>query len=212
MPRVLSLLAATGALLLATPAFAAETVSLWTPGPVAANGQPVQVQLWSPAFDPAAKVKLTVGGQKQADFDLSQPGLLAFRYTPPADGAAASVPLTVQVKGPKGNAEASLSLDLAPAATAPLQITFDPPILAFGTDSAAKVWVQPPPGAQDLGSRRFSVHSSAGVIDTLTPVGDGRYFARWTPPAKLPDAQVVLFMVSEDNRPGEVSWRRRRCP
>ena len=192
-----------GALLCSSVALAAD-VEVHTGGPVVADGQPVEVQLYSPTLTPESRVKLLVAGEKRADVDLSEPGFLRFTLTPPADDAASAIPLTLTVRGAGGKLDATAEVPVVPAGRAPLEISFEPALFTVGTDEAAKVWITPPAGLQELDARSFSVHSSSGVIDALTPVGDGRYVARWTPPRRMAEPQVVLFAVSEDNRPGEV--------
>ncbi len=202
--RALSLVIGAAAFAISTPAAADDSAApLVTGPPVVSDGQPHAVVLTSPAFQPDARVKLTVGGEKREDFDLSQPGLLRFEVAAPA---GATGPLAVVVKGRSaaGKVDAEVSVPLVAVSARPVGITFEPALFRVGTDEAVQVQIDPPAGLQALDRRAFSVHSSAGVIDTLTPLGDGRYAARWTPPKSFDGSQVVLFMVSEDNRPGQV--------
>ncbi len=182
----------------------AEELLVRTGAPVLANGEPVVLQVFHPVFEPSSKVKVTLGGEKVESLDLSEPGILSLTVSPPADDRAGTLALTIKAKGETGKLDTTVEVPVQAAGTTPLEIAFEPALFTFGGDETVKVTITPPPGEQALDQRRFSVHSSSGVIDTLTPIGDGRFVARWTPPRSMEGSQVVLFMVSEDNRSGTV--------
>ena len=203
VPRICSVVVLS-ALCLAPGTALAEEVLVQTGSPVLSNGQPVAIQLHHPAFGPDSRVKVTVAGEKVEALDLSEPGLLQLTVAPPADDRAGALVLSIKAKGEAGKLDTTVEVPVQAAGTTPLEIAFEPALFAYGSDETVKVTLTPPPGEQALDQRSFSVHSSSGVIDTLTPIGDGRFVARWTPPRSLEGSQVVLFMVSEDNRSGEV--------
>lgn len=128
-------------------------------------------------------------------------GLYAFVYTSPRVTQSTTVSFEVRGKGPsRQTIQLTGSVTVNPAAQGDLQITVNPEALVLGDDSSAALSLILPEGAQP------SVKASFGTVDTLTPLGEGRWSARYIPRAvNFPHVAVVGVINERDEQAQVVS-------
>lgn len=191
------------ALLFATPAFASDPVILVGGPPLIADGTTTStVQFWSPALAPEASV--SVSGPVLGEATLDGGDFASVKVTPEAVTEPGELVLKVKVKSDQGKAAATLRVPVVPADRGEVGVAFDPPLFRVGVDDKVSVRVTLPRGPRAAGAQALEVHSSVGVIDTVTHEAGDVYVARWRPPADLPGSQVVVFAVVDQAAPSRV--------
>ena len=193
------------ALWLPTAALAGDPIVLVGGPPVVADGQnSTTVQIWSPAIGPDAKIGVKgaplVGEPKVDGGDFA-----SFEVTPPLATEAGDLVLKVKVTSGEGKGAATVRIPVVPPDRGDVGLAFDPPLFRHGVDNAVSIRLTPPPGPRALDARSLEVHSSIGVIDTVTAEDGGRTFvARWRPPKEMNGSQMALFAVVDTAAPDRV--------
>ena len=172
--------------------------------PIVADGQtPATVQVWSPAIGTEAKVSVK-GAELVGEPRVDGNDFLTFEVVPPAVSEAGELQLKVKLSSDDGKGAATLRLPVVPADRGTLAVTFDPPMFRHGVDNAVSIRIRPPPGPRSLDAQTVEVHSSIGIIDTVTAEEGGTFVARWRPPRELVGSQMALFAVVDAAAPDRV--------
>ncbi len=190
---------------LGTPALAGDPIVLVGGPPVVADGQNTAVvQIWSPAIGP--ETKIAVKGAPLVGVPAVDGGDFAsFRITPPAAAVAGELQLKVKVSSAEGKGTAVLRVPVVPPDRGEIGIAFDLTQLRHGIDNAVSIRLTMPDGPREAGSQSLEVHSSIGVIDTVTAEEGGKTFlARWRPPKDLEGSQMAVFAVVDKAAPDRV--------
>ena len=115
-------------------------------------------------------------------------GLLSATWTPPAVSAPTRVDLSLKGLGGAEAIEGHWSVALIPPAGGAVSASADPGHIVLNRDPSATLSVQLS-GASELLAR-----SSAGAVEDLISLGDGRFSARYTPPAvSYPHTALLTF-------------------
>jgi hypothetical protein len=189
----------------ATVALAGDPIVLVGGPPVVADGQTtVKVQIWSPAI--SSEARITVNGAPIVSEPVVDGGDFAsFEITPPAAMDSGELLLKVKVSSEDGKGAATLRVPVVPADRGEIGVVFDPPLFRHGIDNAVSIRLTPPPGPRALDAQTLEVHSSIGVIDTVTAEEGGRTFvARWRAPKEMSGSQMALFAVVDAAAPDRV--------
>ncbi|MBN1335784.1 MAG: Ig-like domain-containing protein [Deltaproteobacteria bacterium] len=196
---VLSLIAA----VLASPAALAEVVVVPS-GPVLADGRTAStVRLWIPDMMPGEKFKVRPAEGRASELVATGPGLYHFTFIGPKVTTPSSLDVTLQRRGGILLDE-SFTLDLVPPYEGSLKITFDPPTVLAGTDTALVKVTPTTSTTQGAEGRRFQFSASAGTFDTPMPKGDGSWMARYTPPADLQGPRTVIVTAVDSAAPDAI--------
>ncbi len=200
MPRILRLFTCLLSFLLTVPALRAET-QVVPSGPALGDGRTsTTVQLYLPDHVEGERFKLKPDEGRAGQITVGGDGLISFLYTPPRVTKPKSVGFTLSRKG-GGAGEDRFELALVPPYAGDLQISFDPPELLAGGDTAL-VRVTPSGDTPQAGeARRFLLTSSAGQLAAAMPSGDGSWVARYTPPAQVDGPRTVIVTAADAAAP-----------
>lgn len=188
----------------ALPAAAAEDATLITNGPVRADGRPVRWFIHSPLISDRARVWVRIDDRRVRGVEVLGDGIAQVEWIPPNDPDIADIVVGLQIRGPEGDADASIPVTLAPPRPQTLSLDTEPSAIRLGETSSVTLRLRVGVSAQDLAARRFAVRASVGTLSALKPAGDGLFEARWTAPRDLAGGQVVLFAASEQTNPDAV--------
>lgn len=190
--------------LVGSPAWAGDPI-LWVGGPplVADGVTSGQVQIWSPAIGPTAKISVS-GATIVGEPSLDGGDFATVMVTPDAVTSAGEVALKVKIASEEGKGTATLRVPVVPPDAGAIGITFDPPVFRSGVDSAVSVRIRLPDGPRAPGSATVDVHSNVGVIDTVTVESGNVVVARWRPSKEVDKSQNVLFAVVDAAAPDRV--------
>ncbi|MBO84114.1 MAG: hypothetical protein CL927_02050 [Deltaproteobacteria bacterium] len=187
------------------PALAADPVVLVGGPPVVADGQnTATVQIWSPAVGESAKISVK-GAPLLGEPAVDGGDFVSFRITPPLVTETGELELKVKISSPDGKGKGVVRIPVVPPDRGEIGIAFDPPQFRYGVDNAVSVRITLPVGPRSAGSQSLEVHSSIGVIDTVTAEDGGRSFlARWRPPKSIEGSQMAVFAVVDKAAPDRV--------
>lgn len=194
------------AALAADPLPARGLTALLPSGPVLGDGATETVLhaiLLTPTGAPAleAKLKASVEGGTAGDVEDLGNGL--YKLTITADPVQAPGTLTVSLKGrvdALGPIEITRQVPVLPPTSGRIQVTTNMPAITLGQDGYATIsfsfpaTLGPPPTAEDV-----LVRTSAGKLSAITPMGAGRFTARFEPPAvNYPHLAVITISDRRD--------------
>ncbi len=200
MSRILSLISCLVALLCLSPALRAETLVVPS-GPALGDGRTTTtVNLFLPDWVEGERFKLKPDEGRAGQLIVGSDGLVGFPYTPPRVVKPKTVGFTLSRKGGSA-AEDRFELDLVPPYAGDLEISFDPPELLAGGDTAL-VRVTPSGDTPQAGeARRFLLTASAGELAAAMPAGDGSWVARYTPPTTVEGPRTVIITAADAAAP-----------
>ncbi len=200
MTRILSLISCLVALLCTSPALRAETL-LVPSGPALGDGRTsTTVNLYLPDWVEGERFKLKPDEGRAGQILVGADGLISFPYTPPRVVKPKTVGFTLSRKGGSAG-EDRFELALVPPFDGRIEISFDPPELLAGGDSAL-VRVTPSGDTPQAGeARRFLLSASAGQLAAAMPAGDGSWVARYTPPASVDGPRTVIITAADAAAP-----------
>lgn len=114
-------------------------------------------------------------------------GLYKMSWTPPK--AQATHPVEITIRGKTSDKKPIYNrwaVSVAPTIAQQVAIVSSPSQLVLGQDASATINITLSGGAAEtLKEADLAILSSSGTIANLTPLGDGRFTALYTPPAKL---------------------------
>jgi hypothetical protein len=126
-------------------------------------------------------------------------GVYEFDFTPPAVDAVRTIEITIKGKKRDKTPVARVyALNVQPPPSRRLAITANPPELVLGQDASSTINIQVTGAAGELA---LELRPTAGEVANLTPLGNGRYSALFTPP-KVNYPQVSIITVADRNDPG----------
>ncbi len=200
MSRIVRLLACLIAVFVAVPSLRAETLVVPS-GPALGDGRTnTTVQLYLPDWVEGERFKLKPDEGRAGQITVGTDGLISFLYTPPRVTKPKAVGFTLIRKGGSAG-EDRFELPLVPPYTGDLQLSFDPPQLLAGGDTAL-VRVTPSGDTPQAGdARRFLLTASAGELAAAMPAGDGSWVARYTPPATVDGPRTVIVTAADAAAP-----------
>ena len=203
MSRILRLLSCLVAVLCISPALRAETLVVPS-GPSLGDGRTTTtVQLYLPDWVEGERFKLKPDEGRAGQLTEGTNGLISFPYTPPRVTKPKLVGFTLSRRGGSAG-EDRFELNLVPPYTGDLQLSFDPPTLLAGGDSAL-VRVTPSGDTPQAGeARRFLLTASAGDLAAAMPAGDGTWVARYTPPATVDGPRTVIVTAADAAAPDHI--------
>ena len=200
MTRLLRLIASLAALLCVAPALRAET-HVVPSGPALGDGRTTTtVHLYLPDWVQGERFKLKPDEGRAGQITVGSDGLINFGYTPPRVTKPKSVGFTLSRRGGSAG-EDRFELALVPPYLGELELSFDPPGLLAGGDSAL-VRVTPSGDTPQAGeARRFLLSASAGKLAAAMPAGDGSWVARYTPPTTVEGPRTVIVTAADAAAP-----------
>jgi hypothetical protein len=199
MPRIIGLLACLAALLCASSP-RAETLVVPS-GPALGDGRTATtVQLYLPDWVPGERFKLKPDEGRAGQLGEAADGLVSFTYTPPQVSKPKIVGFTLLRKGGSAG-EDRFELALVPPYAGSLGLSFDPPVLLAGGDTALVRVTPSGDTPQASESRRFLLQASAGELAAAMPAGDGSWVARYTPPATVEGPRTVIITAADAAAP-----------
>ncbi len=203
MKRIVFLVLSLIVAVLASPTALAEVVVVPS-GPILGDGRTAStVRLWIPDMMPGEKFKVRPIEGRASELVTTGPGLFFFTFIPPRVTTPGVVTVTLQRRGGILLDE-TFSLDLVPPYEGALKITFDPPSVLAGSDTALVKVTPTTSTTQGAEGRRFLFAASAGTFDTPMPKGDGSWVARYTPPADLQGPRTVIVTVVDATAPDTI--------
>lgn len=158
------------------------------------NGAPVNDLKWKP----------TVSEGEASGWTMVSPGLYSFTVIPPALETESSITVTVRGKTlDKTSIERSLSVDVEPEASDVVAFTSNPASITLGRISEATVSFKlEGASGQDAGVDDLMVSANTGEITNLTPMGDGKFTARFVAP-KVNYPHLAIITVADRRNPGQ---------
>ena len=156
--------------------------------------------------DPLSGLKLKAKAEKGKVGSVTEvnAGVYSFQFTAPKVESSQDVLISVKGKtSGKETFEASESVHVLATVGANIQVKSDPPEIVLGQGTEATLTFDLVGlGASAQRSSDLVISSSAGEVSNLTPMGDGRYTARFTPPNVNYPHLAVLTVAhrSEPNR------------
>lgn len=151
------------------------------------------------------KLKATSAGGKVNMTSEVAPGLYAVEVVPQAVGTAGQLTVTIKGKTPaKASFETSETFTVLPPPTASVAVTANPAQLLLGQDGSSTVtFALAGPDGSPVNNAELAVSASVGTVENLTPMGDGRYVAKFTPPEQnFP--QLAIITASDRRDPSKV--------
>ena len=156
----------------------------------------------SPVTD--ARFKLTASDGKVGDVIDAGNGLITVTWTPPAVKKATDVELTLRGRNAAGPVAKKWGVAVSPTLPSGMKVTSNPGYVTLNQDKSATLAVQLTEGAdRPQSGAKLRARSSAGKVESLTHLGDGRFSARYTPPTvNYPHTSVITFADARD--PGRI--------
>ncbi len=187
-------------LLLLAPPVSAETLVVPS-GPLLGDGRTTAtVYLYLPDRIEGERYKLKPDQGRAAQLVVATDGLVSFPFTPPRVLKPQVIGITITRKGGTAGEE-RFELPVVPPYQGDLQLSFDPPQLLAGSDTAL-VRVTPSGDTPQAGeARRFLLAASAGELASAMPAGDGTWVARYTPPATVEGPRTVIITAADAAAP-----------
>lgn len=200
MSRFLRLLSSLLPLLLVVPSLRAETLVVPS-GPLMGDGRSTAtVYLYLPDRVEGERFKLKPDQGRAGQITVGADGLVSFPYTPPRVLTPQTHGFSLIRKGGTAG-EDRFELPVVPPYEGDLGISFDPPTLLAGGDTAL-VRVTPSGDTPQAGdARRFLLTASAGELAAAMPAGDGSWVARYTPPATVEGPRTVIITAADAAAP-----------
>lgn len=179
----------------------ADTVD-WVPVDDVTVGTPIGVTVLAVADDgtPITGLRLKVDASlgDLGDWTSPSPGVYVSTYLPPTVSGRTSVQITGRGRTPSRQEIAfSGSLDVVPSTRTTLSMTVNPEALVLGEPGNGTVTVAGARGTPLL-------DTNSGTIDTFTPLGGGRFTARYQP--KAVNYPHVALLGAADPVTGDVAW------
>lgn len=138
------------------------------------------------------RVKVKPESGKAGPVSVGADHVATFAFTPAAATTPGTVSLLVTVDGE----ETTIPLAVVPSLSGSLGLSVEPAVLPSTQTATIKL---SPKGASPVAAsnRRFAIKASVGTVDALTPMGDGSWAARYTPPKGMTDPAMVVLTASD---------------
>lgn len=151
------------------------------------DGSPIQ----------GADLKASATSGKLAAPEAIAPGLVRLRYTPPAVEATKQAELTLKIKtADKRKLRRDWGLAVEPPVGQKVRLSASPTTLVAAEDATATLNVELFDGAPALREGAdLLFRASQGVVENVTPMGDGRYTALYRPAVADSPYPAVITVV-----------------
>ncbi len=147
-----------------------------------------------------AKISSTAGECGELEYNGN--GTYFVEFTPPRVTSKQDVTITIRARvGSRSLTSRSLSINVIPPAWYHMAITANPAQLVLGQDTSSSITIQLDPIPQDPSEVQLGIETNVGEVSNLTPMGNGKYTALFTPPA-VNYPHLAIITVVERHNPG----------
>jgi len=190
-----------------SPAWAQQSVTVLSTGPLLADGQTEStIQLLVPGVTSRSRVKVKSRGGSVVSQHVDDQGIITLGLLPKAVAAQSQMNLSLQVRGAfKLNKQVPLLL--RPAPVGPLTLQVEPQQLRPGQTEATVSVRVPERGHLSQDARKIALSASTGKVSGLRYVGNGVWTATYSAPKNLRKPVAALITAVDLTAPERVAGK-----